>query len=57
MDCRRNRVEVVQISKDEMIKTMKRMKSGKSVRPDNTEEMQCLAEVKVEFLTKLTTKE
>ncbi|WP_139267336.1 hypothetical protein, partial [Escherichia coli] len=50
--------EVAKISKDEVRKALKRMKSGKAVGPDDipVEVWKCLGEVAVEFLTGLLNK-
>ncbi|KAF7649691.1 hypothetical protein LDENG_00137530 [Lucifuga dentata] len=47
--------EVAKISKDEVRRSLKRMKSGKAVGPDDipVEVWKCLGEVAVEFLTRL----
>ncbi|KAF7644203.1 hypothetical protein LDENG_00226100 [Lucifuga dentata] len=47
--------EVPKISKDEVRRSLKRMKSGKAVGPDDipVEVWKCLGEVAVEFLTRL----
>lgn len=47
--------EVAKISKDEVRRALKRMKSGKALGPDDipVEVWKCLGEVAVEFLTGL----